>query len=64
MAITSGTYVLKLPRWIFFVRIAQVAAALVILALASYGVTIYFFDGDGLMLFTVRNPQFSLTDLH
>jgi hypothetical protein len=64
MVITSGASVLKLPRWIFFVRIAQAAAALVILALASYGATIYSFDGNGLMFFTVRHPQFSLPDLH
>jgi hypothetical protein len=64
MAILSGASVLKLPRWIFFVRIAQAAAALVILALASYGATIYSFDGASLMLFAVRHPQFSLPDLH
>ena len=64
MAILSGASVLKLPRWIFFVRIAQAAAALVILALASYGATIYSLDGASLMLFNVRHPQFSLPDLH
>jgi hypothetical protein len=64
MAILSGASVLKLPRWIFFVRIAQAAAALVILALASYGATIYSFNSTGLILFTVRHPQFSLANLH
>jgi hypothetical protein len=63
MTIPSGARVLKLPRWIFFVRIAQAAVAVAILALASYDATIYSFNGN-LMLFTVRNPQFSLSDLH
>jgi hypothetical protein len=64
MAIPSGASILKHPQWVFFVRIAQAAVALVILALTCYGATIYSFDGDSLMLFTVRHPQFFLPDLH
>jgi hypothetical protein len=41
----SGHGVLELPQWILFIRIAQAVVALV---------AFYSFDGDGLMLFTVR----------
>jgi hypothetical protein len=57
MTIPSGYTVLKLPGWIFFLRIAQAIVALVIFALICYGESIASFDGDGLMLFTVKLPS-------
>lgn len=53
MAIPSGYTVLKLPRWILFIRIAQAAVALIAFGLLCYGESISSFDADGLMLFTV-----------
>jgi hypothetical protein len=57
MAIPSGAKALKLPQWVLFIRIAQAVIALVIFALACYRESIFSFDGDGLILFTVKLPQ-------
>jgi hypothetical protein len=53
----NGANILKLPRWLFVIRVIQVVFALTIFALACYGVSVSSFDGDSLILFTVRLPS-------
>lgn len=60
MAIPSGYRVLELLQWIMIIRIAQAVGALVTFSVMCYGESIYSFDGDGLMLFTLRSPSLFL----
>lgn len=52
----STDHVLPLPKVVFALKIAQLVIAVIVLGLAAYGVTFIAFDGDCLMLFTVRIP--------
>jgi hypothetical protein len=52
----DGTYILKLPKWLFVIRVFQAVLALTIFVLACYGVSVSPFNGDSLILFTVSLP--------
>ncbi len=52
--VASRDHILALPKAMLGLRILQLSVALGCLGLSAYGVTFYVFDGDCLMLFTVR----------
>jgi hypothetical protein len=54
---SSREHILAVPKAVLGLRIVQLIVAVVILGLAGYGITYYAFDGDSLMLFTVRSPS-------
>jgi hypothetical protein len=59
----STAHVLPQPKFLLGIRIAQLVVGITVLGLAAYGVTDFSFDGDSLMLFTVRPLPFSNTPL-
>jgi hypothetical protein len=50
---SDRSHVLKLPKWLIFLRGAQLLVALLVFCLACYGAATYALDGDSLSLFTV-----------
>ena len=52
---TSKDHVLVQPFFLLVLRFVQAVVGVVILGLTGYGVTKFAFDGDSLMLFTVRS---------
>lgn len=52
--VASRDHILALPKAMLGLRILQLCVAVACLGLGAYGVTFIVFDGDGLMLFTVR----------
>ena len=58
---STTSHVIDAPVFLHGFRIAQFVVALIILGLAAYGVTFWAFDGDSLILFTVRIPPSSAT---
>lgn len=54
MTETTRDHILEPPKWVFYLRFAQVGVALLILALSAFGLSVAVFDGDSLMLYAVR----------
>jgi hypothetical protein len=52
----SKDHMLVLPKVVMVLRRLQLATAIAVLGLMAYGLTFLTFDGDQLMLFTVRPP--------
>jgi hypothetical protein len=61
--IPPGDHVLPTSKPLIGLRATQLITAIIILGLAAYGVTNYSFDGNSLILFTVRfSAPFILQD--
>jgi hypothetical protein len=50
---SDRSHILRLPKWLIFLRGAQMLVALLVFCLACYGVSALAIDGDALSLFTV-----------
>ena len=57
---SDRSHILKLPKWLIFLRGAQLLIALLVFCLACYGASAFAIDGDSLSLFTVCPSYTSL----
>jgi len=58
---SDRSHILKLPKWLIFLRGAQLLIALLVFCLACYGASAFAIDGDSLSLFTALATFILLT---